>query len=279
MQVKAVFFALCFGEDALSQANAETFVACFYETETRVREETDETYEVAVPLPMEKVYAQLSVWRGRAVTAEERSNAVKIYSMVMGSAGSGTYNGAYEPGGNAPMELEASMFTDPATKNSADLAIYAANAWNSGWGYVWGTFGQVLTPELLQYKISQYPEGVGDEADFIRSHWLNRRTTDCVGLIKGYGWLNTVTMEIQYGSNGMPDVGADGMYYNAGHKGSIETMPNTPGLAVWKSGHIGVYIGNGEVIEAMDTRYGVVKTKLQGRGWTHWLEVPGIKYD
>ena len=100
-----------------------------------------------------------------------------------------------------------------------------------------------------------------------------------MGLIKGYGWLNTETMEIQYGSNGMPDVGADGMYYNAGRKGSIETMPDTPGLAVWKSGHIGVYIGNGEVIEAMDTRYGVVKTKLQGRGWTHWLEVPGIKYD
>lgn len=57
------------------------------------------------------------------------------------------------------------------------------------------------------------------------------------------------------------------------------SMPDTPGLAVWKSGHIGVYIGNGEVIEAMDTRYGVVKTKLQGRGWIHWLEVPGIKYD
>ena len=99
------------------------------------------------------------MWLGRAVTAEERSNAVKIYSMVMGSAGSGTFNGAYEPGGNAPMELEVSMFTDPATKNSADLAIYAASAWNSGWGY------------------------------------------------------------------------------------------------------------------------GVVKTKLQGRGWSHWLEVPGIKYD
>lgn len=240
IQVKAVFFALCFGADTLSQTDAEAFVACFCETETRGREETGETYEVAVPLPMEEVYAQLSVWRGRAVTAEERSNAVKIYSMVMGSAGGGTYNGAYEPGGNAPMELEASLFTDPATKNSADLAIYAANAWNSGWGYVWGTFGQVLTPELLQYKISQYPEGVGDEANFIRSHWLNRRTTDCVGLIKGYGWLNTETMEIQYGSNGMPDVGADGMYYNAGRKGSIETMPTrrdwpcgSPGTSVY----------------------------------------------
>lgn len=213
IQVKAVFFALCFGEDALSQTDAEAFVACFYETETRVREETGETYEVAMPLPMEGVYTQLSMWRGRAVTAEERANAMKVYSMVMGRKG-GTYNGAYEPGGGAPMELEASMLTDPATKNGADLAIYAANAWDTGWGYVWGTFGQALTPELLQYKISQYPEGVGDEADFIRFHWLNRCTTDRVGLLKGYGWLNTETMEIQYGSNGISDVGTDDMYYN-----------------------------------------------------------------
>ena len=79
IQVKAVFFVLCFGEDALSQADAEAFAACFYEAETRVQEEADETYEVAVPLPIEEVYAQLSVWLGRAVTAEERSNAVKIY--------------------------------------------------------------------------------------------------------------------------------------------------------------------------------------------------------
>ena len=290
VQVKAVFFALCFGDNAPTRAAADRFVDCFYKTETRTRmvtvtqedgteELVEETYEVAVPLPVEEVYEKLSTWRGCVVTDAERSNAVDIYAMVMGSMGDDTFNGDYEPGGSSPIELDASMLTDPTTKNAADLVVYVTNAWNSGWGYVWGTFGQVLTPELLQYKISQYPEGVGDEADFIRSHWLNRRTTDCVGLIKGYGWLNTVTMEIQYGSNGMPDVGADGMYYNAGHKGSIETMPNTPGLAVWKSGHIGVYIGNGEVIEAMDTRYGVVKTKLQGRGWTHWLEVPGIKYD
>ena len=73
IQVKAVFFALCFGADTLSQTDAEAFVACFCETETRGREETGETYEVAVPLPMEEVYAQLSVWRGRAVTAEELS--------------------------------------------------------------------------------------------------------------------------------------------------------------------------------------------------------------
>ena len=42
---------------------------------------------------------------------------------------------------------------------------------------------------------------------------------------------------------------------------------------------IGVYIGNGEVVEAMGTRYGVVKTKLEGARWTHWLKIPYISYD
>ena len=29
----------------------------------------------------------------------------------------------------------------------------------------------------------------------------------------------------------------------------------------------------------MGTKYGVVKTQLEGRGWTHWLEVPYINYE
>lgn len=55
-------------------------------------------------------------------------------------------------------------------------------------------------------------------------------------------------------------------------------MPETPGFAVWMDGHIGVYIRNGEVIEAQCTAYGVVKTKLSERGWTKWLKIPNIKY-
>ena len=99
------------------------------------------------------------------------------------------------------------------------------------------------------------------------------------GLIKGYGWLNPETLTIDYATNGMPDLGANQMYYSASVSGPIDTMPDTPGLAVWHDGHIGVYIGNGEVIEAMGTKYGVVKTKLEGRGWTHWLEIEYINYN
>ena len=86
-------------------------------------------------------------------------------------------------------------------------------------------------------------------------------------------------MTIDYGTNSMPDLGANQMYYSASVSGTIDTMPDIPGLAVWHDGHIGVYIGNGEVIEAMGTKYGVVKTELAGRGWTHWLQIEYINYD
>lgn len=70
-----------------------------------------------------------------------------------------------------------------------------------------------------------------------------------------------------------------GMYYTATESGTIDTIPEIPGLAVWHSGHIGVYIGNGEVIQAMGTRYGVVKTALGESGWTHWMKIAYINYD
>ena len=61
---------------------------------------------------------------------------------------------------------------------------------------VWGTYGDVLTESLFAYQLDQSPDGVGSYADFIRAHWLGGRTTDCVGLIKGYGWLSPETMTI-----------------------------------------------------------------------------------
>ncbi len=95
---------------------------------------------------------------------------------------------------------------------------------------------------------------------------------------KGYGWYDSASGEIVVGSNGMADVGANAMFANATVKGTIDTIPEVPGLAVWVDGHIGIYIGNGEVIEAMNTLRGVTRTKLAGREWTHWLQIPYISY-
>ena len=290
VRIKAAFYALCFGEDAPSRREANRFVGCFYGTETRTRTvevenedgtvtETGEEYTVTVPLSLYQAYANLEALLGRAITEDDKSNIDHIYVMIAGAIDGGVYGGGYLRGDGSSIDLDISTFKDPTTKNAADLVTYAIHAWESGWGYVWGTYGDVLTESMFSYKLNQYPDGVGRYADFIRANWVGGRTTDCVGLIKGYGWLDSETLTINYGTNGMPDISANQMYYSASASGPISTMPDIPGLAVWHDGHIGVYIGGGYVIEAMGTKYGVVKTELAGRGWTHWLKVAYINYD
>lgn len=174
--------------------------------------------------------------------------------------------------------IDTSDYMDLTTKNNLDLVKWAVHANESKWGYVYGTYGGVLDETLLGGKISQYPNEVGAYKDFIRQHWLGGRTADCVGLIKGYGWYNTETAQIQIGSNGMPDISANAMFENASEKGTIDTIPEIPGLAVWHEGHIGIYIGNGEVIQAANTNDGVIRTPIGQSGWTHWLKIPYIQY-
>ena len=195
--------------------------------------------------------------------------------------GDNSYGGggsSIEYGGSHENGIDPSGFISPGTKNNLDLAAYAVQAWENNWGYVWGTYGNILTESLFAYKLKQYPDGVGNYKDFIRANWLGRRTADCVGLIKGYGWLDASSGAIRYGTNGMPDYGANQMYQSAAVKGDMSTMPEIKGLAVWKPGHIGIYIGGGYVVEAMSTRYGVVKTAAVGRGWQGWCQVPSIDY-
>jgi hypothetical protein len=151
-------------------------------------------------------------------------------------------------------------------------------ALDAHWGYVWGTYGLTLTRARLSALLELYPSEVGGYEDFIRENWLNGRTADCNGLIKSYGWYDPATGEIAYGFGGVPDLGADTLYSVAAVKGPMNTMPDTPGLAVWHAGHVGIYVGNGEVIEAMGTKYGVVKTALPSARWTAWFEVSWIDY-
>lgn len=163
-------------------------------------------------------------------------------------------------------------------KNNLDLVKWAQMAYDNKWGYVWGSHGNVLTANELKRLEKTFGSHITDKEEYIKSHWLGRRTSDCVGLIKGYGWYDETSGTIKYGTNGMKDVTADGMFNAAVEKGPINTMPDIPGIAVWHQGHIGVYIGNGYVIHAANTYDGVIKTPITSSGWTHWLKVPYINY-
>lgn len=177
-------------------------------------------------------------------------------------------------------EISTAGFTDKSTKNNLDLVKWCENAYKNGWGYVYGGYGQICTEQYLNQQASLFPGNneAGGEMRTVGKKWLGKRVVDCIGLIKSYAWYNAASGQITVGSNGFTDCGANTIWNNVKEGGTISTMPDIPGLAVWMDGHIGVYVGNGEVIEAQGTAYGVVKTQLKNRGWTKLMKIPNIKY-
>lgn len=160
------------------------------------------------------------------------------------------------------------------SKTNAGLVEYATA--QLGKPYWWGTFGQTASAALLAQKRTQYPEHytAGDfESQF------GQKVHDCVGLIKGYRWCDTPDSEPAYKS--VQDVAVSGLYMSCPESGSIDTMPDIPGVCVFMRdmSHVGVYVGDGDVVEATSHARGVVKTKLAGRGWGLWGKPRWISYE
>ena len=158
-------------------------------------------------------------------------------------------------------------------KTGQGLAEYAIA--QLGRPYWWGCFGQLADGALYAQKKKQYP-GYYTAGDFDSQY--GQKVHDCVGLIKGYLWCDTPDGSPKY--NSAQDVAVGGLYKKCGRKGDISTLPETPGVCVFMAnmGHVGVYIGGGEVVEAMGHAVGVVKTKLAGRGWDYWGMPEWIDY-
>ena len=160
-------------------------------------------------------------------------------------------------------------------KTNTGLVAYAKAM--LGKPYWYGTFGQIGSEALYKSKKNQYP------SYYVRSnytqgweHQYGQRVHDCVGLIKGYLWSDTTTSTPKY--NSAQDVSANGMLNKCKEKGAIGTIPELPGVLVFYPGHVGVYEGNGNVIEAMGHSQGVVRTKLKDRPWKNWGKCPWIDY-
>lgn len=141
--------------------------------------------------------------------------------------------------------------------------------------YWYGSFGNFGTKAFYDQKKRQYPSQYTWAYD---AKDTTKKVHDCVGLIKGYLWCDNP----QDGTptyNASQDKSANGMKGVCTVVGDISTIPELPGVLVFKNNHVGVYIGNGEVIEARSHEHGVVKTKLKERGWTSWGQCPYITYE
>lgn len=170
------------------------------------------------------------------------------------------------------------IFKDPLTKNNIDLVAFAQEACNDQWGYVWATYGQLLSDKSLTELCEKFPTEVGENKAIIQKNWLGRRTSDCAGLIKAYLWYDMESGEIIYENFGFDDLKANELYEASAQTGTLDTIPETPGLGVWHDGHVGIYIGNGYVIHANGVNRGVEMQKLEETKFTNWFEIPWIQY-
>lgn len=159
-------------------------------------------------------------------------------------------------------------------KTGAGLALYAIR--QLGRPYWWGTYGQLASQALLNAKRQQYPDSYRGSQ---YPSQFGQKVHDCVGLIKGYLWCDDPDGLPRYEAS--QDVAVAGLWAQCSLRGELESIPEIPGVCVFNAslGHVGVYIGKGEVVEAMGQDYGVVKTRLHARNWTRWGMPRWISYD
>lgn len=113
---------------------------------------------------------------------------------------------------------------------------------------------------------------------------------DCVCTIKAvlWGWRGLTDKTnggAIVGSNGVPDIGADAMI-GVSKDVSTDFSHIEIGEAVWKKGHIGVYIGNGLAVECSPawankvqiTAVNKPKSGYQTRVWTKHGKLPWVTY-
>lgn len=149
--------------------------------------------------------------------------------------------------------------------------------------YVWGTFGIRATASNMSRMISQYSKNskFKEKAQKIYGKGFY---FDCVGLIKGilWGWCGDTSLTYGgavYTSGGVPDLSADQMI-NKCKEISNDFKKVIPGEAVWMKGHIGIYIGDGNVVEATPAwDGGVQKRKLSDRKWVKHGKLPWVEYE
>lgn len=155
----------------------------------------------------------------------------------------------------------------------SDLIDKFQFALNDHWGYIWGQWGAVWTQAKQNAASREMTIKYG-------SKWIGHRVADCSGLFR---WAYSELGEgIAHGSNSIFD-----RYCSA--KGTLKKGKRTdgadllPGTAVFtgdskEHGHIGLFIGNGEVIEAAGTEQGVIKSKVTATKWTYWGELKAVNY-
>lgn len=138
-----------------------------------------------------------------------------------------------------------------------------------GTPYVYGAKAEngKLTLSHLNFLRRAYPNVVTASYYNQAKKYVGRVCCDCSSLANSW-YCGT---KYQYGTAQL--------FQKAKKRMSIKNWKKFPlGTIVYKEGHVGVYIGNGKVIEAKGINYGTVKTNITDTNWQYGLLMPWIDY-
>ena len=152
-----------------------------------------------------------------------------------------------------------------------------------GDAYVWGAQGERVDNRADLEKWVRRKETSRREAERALAYIKKATKTplyafDCSGLI--IHWLRDIRGLID------SDTNAQGLYRQCKQQGKLGAWQMQAGdlvfrysFAVGKMGHVGVYVGNGMVVEAQGRDAGVVMRHLSYGGWTHQGRHPALAED
>ena len=158
--------------------------------------------------------------------------------------------------------------------------------------YIKGCFGAPLNDtNKKRYTQNNEYNKRADRVAKIMAASADTFGSDCCGIIKACLWNFSADPTKRYGgaeykANGVPDVGADGMI-KACKDATTDFSKIEPGMLVWMSGHVGIYVGNGQVIESTPSfKDGCQYTNLGNLGyktgnWRKWTKcghLPWVEY-
>ncbi len=162
--------------------------------------------------------------------------------------------------------------------------------------YVLGCFGAPLTGGNVTRYCNNYEYNQDPERTAMIKAAANQSPPvfgfDCVCLIKGilWGWDGSAGATYggaKYASNGVPDIGADQTIKQCSDV-TTDFSSIVLGEAVWMSGHIGIYIGDGLAVECTpkwenDVQITAVanlgtKAGYNSRKWTKHGKLPWVDY-
>ena len=179
---------------------------------------------------------------------------------------------------------------------ATDLIGKFEYALDNQWGYIWGTAGDLWTEakqkQKVNYMVSKYgtswkknSEAKDDtyySAAVYGEKWIGHYVADCSGLFR---WaFNQFKVYIAHGSNTIfKSYCTKTGKLTGGKRQDGETLKPGTAVFVYKTekknySHIGLYIGNGKVIEASGTIAGVCVSNISATKWSWWGELKNVDY-